>query len=184
MLPDQAAMAHHLTHHHPIFLLDEALVPFLIWASSREGDLLTHTIGSHFFVDKLSTIVGIDSQDGKRKACPGTLESGQNRLRPTVEQGETFRPPGGDIGQRDGVEAATLQSSPTVDNQIHLQEAWCGLIPLGEGADRDLLFQQGASLGGRKAMGVGVAMGLQKTISGGCAQREKLAPVFLAKLYM
>jgi hypothetical protein len=28
-------MAHHLTHHHPILLFHEALVPFLIRASAR-----------------------------------------------------------------------------------------------------------------------------------------------------
>jgi hypothetical protein len=84
-LPHQATIAHHLTHHDPIFLLHKALIPFLIGASSREGDLLTHTIGSDFFVDKLPTIVGIDSQDRKREERSGSLESCQDRLSSTVE---------------------------------------------------------------------------------------------------
>jgi len=108
MLPNQATMAHHLTHHDPIFLLHEALIAFLIGASSRKGNLLTHTIGSDFFIDKLSTIIGIEAQDRKREERLGALKSCQHCLSPTVEQGQTFCPAGGDIGQRDRVQATTL----------------------------------------------------------------------------
>ena len=69
-------------------------------------------------------------------------------------------------------------------DQIDLQKARFGLVPLGEGADRDLLFEQGTHFGGRKAMGMGVAMGLQEAICGSRAHREKLAAVFLAEVYM
>nr|WP_236601640.1 hypothetical protein [Ktedonobacter sp. SOSP1-52] len=184
MLANQAAMAHHLAHHHPIFLFHEALVPFLIGTSSREGDLLTHTIGSDLFVDKFSAVIGIESQDRKWEARPGALEGSQDGFSPPIEQGETFCPPGGDIGQRNGIQAATLQSPSTVSNQINLQEAWFGLVLLSVSADRNLLLEQGASFGRRKAMGMRVAVGLQETICGGCAHREELAAVFLAELDM
>jgi hypothetical protein len=85
MLPNQATMAHHLSHHRPIFLFDEALVSLLVWASSCERDLLTYTIRSNFFVDELPTVIGIESQDGKRKECPGALEGSQDGFSPTVE---------------------------------------------------------------------------------------------------
>src|SRR5947209_5939392 len=101
-------MAHHLTHHHPIFLLHKALIPFLIGTSSRKGNLLTHTIGSDFFIDKLPTIIGIEAQDRKREERSGTLESCQHGLSPTVEQGKTFCPASGNIGQCDRVQATTL----------------------------------------------------------------------------
>jgi len=68
-------MAHHLTHHDPIFLLYKALIPFLIGASSRKGNLLTHPIVSDFFIDKLPTIIGIEAQDRKREERSGALES-------------------------------------------------------------------------------------------------------------
>ena len=101
-----------------------------------------------------------------------------------MSKGKTFRPPGGDIGQRDRVEAATLQSPSTVGHQIDLQKARFGLVPLCEGPDRDLLFEQGTRFGGRKAMGMGVTMGLQEAICGSRAHREQLAAVFLAELDM
>ena len=55
---------------------------------------------------------------------------------------------------------------------------------LSEGADRDLLFEQGTRFGGRKAMGMGIAMGLQEAICRSRAHREQLAAVFLAELDM
>jgi hypothetical protein len=60
-------------------------------------------------------------------------------------------------------------------DQIDLQEARFGLVPLGEGADRDLLLEQRTRFGGRKAVGMGVAMGLQEAICGRCAHREEKA---------
>src|SRR5215471_10598158 len=105
-------MAHHLAHDHTILLLYEALIPFLIRTSSREGNLLTHTKVSDFFIDKLPTINGIKAQDRKREERSGSLESNQNRLSPTVEQGKTFCSVGGDIGQRDRVQAPALHSGP------------------------------------------------------------------------
>jgi hypothetical protein len=184
MFPDEATVADDLSHHYPIFLLHEALVSFLIRASSREGDLLTYTIGGDLFVDKFSAVVGVESQDGKRKERPGTLEGSQDRFSPTVEQGQTLRPLGGDIGQRDRVEVAALRVPSTMGNQINLQEAWFGLVPLGERADRNLLFEQRTRLSGRKAVGVGVAIRLQEAICGGRAHREKVAPVFLVEMHM
>ena len=129
MLPHQAAMADHLAHHDPIFLLHEELIPLLIGSSSREGNLLSHTKGSDFFIDKLPTVIGIEALDRKREERSGALESCQHRLSSTVEQRETFRPPGGDIGQRDRIQAATLQSPSTVGDQVHLQEARFGIVP-------------------------------------------------------
>jgi len=61
------------------------LVPLLIGASSRKGDLLTHTKRGNLFVDKFSTVVGIKSQDGKWKESTGTLEGNQHCLSPTVK---------------------------------------------------------------------------------------------------
>src|SRR5215471_12183644 len=133
-------MAHHLAHDHTILLLYEALIAFLIRTSSREGNLLTHTKVSDFFIDKLPTVIGIEAQDRKREERSGALESRQHRLPPTVKQGKTFRPAGGDIGQRDRVQATTLYSPATVSHQVHLQEACFGLVPLCERPNRDLLF--------------------------------------------
>jgi len=46
---------------------------------------------------------------------------------------------------------------------------------LSERPNRDLLFEQGTCFGGRKAMGVSIAMGLQKAVRGRCTHREEQA---------
>ena len=78
-------MAYHLPHDHPVFLLDEALVALLIRTSSREGDLLTHTIRGNFFVDKFSAVIGVQSQNGKWEQRPSVLEGSPHGFSPTVE---------------------------------------------------------------------------------------------------
>ena len=67
-------------------------------------------------------------------------------------------------------------------HQVHLQKAQFGLVPLGERPNRDLLFEQGTSFGGRKAMWVSIAMGLQQAVRGRCAHREEKATVFFVQL--
>jgi len=69
----------------PFFCQGVALVLLLIGASSRKGDLLTHTIRDNFFVDKSSAVIGIQSQDGKREMRPSGLPSSPLGFSPTVE---------------------------------------------------------------------------------------------------
>jgi hypothetical protein len=53
---------------------------------------------------------------------------------------------------------------------------------LSESPNRDLLFEQGTRLGGRKALGVTIAMGLQQAVRGSCAHREEKATMFFVQL--
>ena len=69
-------------------------------------------------------------------------------------------------------------------HQVHLQEARFGLVPLGKGPNRDLLFEQGTCFGGRKAMGVSIAMGLQQAVRGSRAHREEQATMLFVQLKM
>src|SRR5690349_9616694 len=78
----------------------------------------------------VTTVIGIESQDGKRKTPPSTLEGCYHRFSSTVEQRKTFRPPGGNIRQRDRIQAATLQSPSTMGHEIHLQKTRLGFIPI------------------------------------------------------
>jgi hypothetical protein len=182
MLPSQTAMTHYLPHHHTIFLLHKALVPFLIGASAGEGDLLTVAIGRHLFVDELSPVIGIDPQDGKREQRAGPLQGSEHRLSFPVEQGQTFRPPSSNIGQREGRETTAFLISPTVGDQIDLQEARLGLVPLGECANGNLLLEQRTRFGRRTAARRRVPVGLQQAISGGGAHGEQVLTTLFAQL--
>ena len=60
----------------------------------------------------------------------------------TIQQGKTFRPPGGHIGKRQGVEVTALDVHATVGHQVRFQKPGSGLLPLLEGTDRDLLLEE------------------------------------------
>ena len=123
---------------------------------------------------------------GNGKSIRACWRAARTASRPRLSKRETFRPPGGDIGQRDCIEAATLHVSSTVGGGPNRPPENPGSVSsrLPKGADRDLLFEHRTRFGGRMAMGMGVTMGLQEAICGSRAHREKLAAVFFAELYM
>ncbi len=96
-------------------------------------------------IDELSSIIDIQAQDRKRKERSCLLEGGEDRLRAFRENGKTFRPSRGHIGQGQRVQIASLRVLTTMGDQIRFQKTGPGGIPLLERADRDLLFEQGSS---------------------------------------
>ena len=71
-----------------------------------------------------------------------------------------------------------------MSHQICFEKARLGLIPLLEGTDGDLLFEQGSGFRGREATPAGFAFGAQQAIGSGGAHREQLAPNLLGELRM
>src|SRR5260370_38361773 len=87
MLPNQATLAHYLPHHDPIFLLHKALIPFLIGASSRKGNLLTHTIGSDFLIDKLPPLSVSNPGIGNGKSARARWRAASTASLPRLSRG-------------------------------------------------------------------------------------------------
>ena len=67
--PDEAIIADHLTHDLSIFLLYVTLIITVLRTPSRKGDVFLLTVGRQFNIDELSSIVGVNAQEGKRKQC-------------------------------------------------------------------------------------------------------------------
>ena len=82
----------------------------------------------------------------------------------SVQEGQALRPPGGNIGERQGVQVAALDIGATMSHQVCFQKAGSGLIPLLEGADRNLLLEQGSRSRGGKAMLTSFALRGQQAI--------------------
>jgi hypothetical protein len=152
----QAVIAHHLAHHRSILLFDETLVIFHARASSREGEVFLLTIGHHCLIEEFRAIIGMHAEHGKREQALGMLDGSQNALRALREQGETFGPPGCHIGERQRPDKASRKTSSsvcaTMGHQIGLHKAWLGFMLLLDGANGDLLFEQGSASCGREAM--------------------------------
>ncbi|SRR6266568_1994015 len=128
------------------------MVSFLRRPSPRERHLFLFTIGDHHFIDELSTVVGIDPQDWKGEQCPRSLEGSQHRFLTPIQKGKTFRPSSCYVGESQGVQVAALDIHATMGHQVRFQKTGSGLLPLLEGADRDLLLQKRSRSRGGEAM--------------------------------
>jgi hypothetical protein len=110
----------------PILLLHKTLIIFQRRASSRERNLFLFTIGDDYLIDELATVVGIDSQDRKREERPRALDGCQNRHLSPVQQGQTFRPPGGYVGECQRVQVAALNVGATMGYKIRWKSSRVG----------------------------------------------------------
>jgi hypothetical protein len=69
---------------------------------------------------RLSPVISIDPHNGKGKQCPRLLEGCQRRFLAPVQQGQAFGPPGGYIGERQGVQVAALDVGATMGAPVPL----------------------------------------------------------------
>jgi len=80
-------------------------------------------------------------------------------------QGLQFDPAGGDVDGAEGEEEEAPGSAATMGDQIDLEEAGATVVPLGEGANGDLLLEPGAGPRGRDpAQPVAGARGRQERL--------------------
>jgi len=149
--------------------------------SPREGDPFLLTIGEKLLIDELAAIIGIQAQNRKRQARARMLQSGEDRLGAFGAQGEAFCAAGGNIRQGQGGEKATFKLRATMGHQIGFQKARLHVIPLLEGANGDLLFEQGPSLRRRETIPSLHAMPMQQAVRRGRAHREQVAAALLGK---
>lgn len=68
------------------------------------------------------------------------------RLLAAVGKDPELAPSCGHIHSTQGVEVFTLGVLPAVDYKVHLQKSGTALVPIGEGSDRDLLFEKSSGL--------------------------------------
>jgi hypothetical protein len=91
---------------------------------------------------RLSAVIGINSQNGKREQPTCTLKGCQHGLLAAMQERQAFRPAGGYICERQGIQIAAIDVCATMSYHIRFQKTWLGLIPCLEGADGNLLLEQ------------------------------------------
>src|SRR5215471_16006110 len=109
-------MTDDLTNNRPIFLFDEALIILEIGAASRESKSFLFTIGEQILIDEFPSIIGIQSQDRKRKEGAGGLQRRENLLSMLGAQGKAFGPSCSNIGEGECGEEASLGLSATMSH--------------------------------------------------------------------
>ncbi len=183
-LSSEAIIADDLANDLPIFLLYIALIVALARASSRKRDLFLFAVGRQFHVNKFSSIIRINPQEGKRQKLSCSLQCGDDYLLTAPQQGETFCPASGDIGQRQGEEVRSLSLGATMGHQISFHEARCAFLPVVKRANGDLLFEERSRSGGRDPVPLLFAIRLENPVCGRRTHREELSPTFFTRLEM
>jgi hypothetical protein len=100
------------------------------------------------------------------------------------QQWKTFCPPGCYVGERQRVQVASLDGHATMGHEVRFQKAGLGLIPLLEGADRNLLLQQSSRSRRGGAALTQFALRTQEAIRCCWARGEQLASVLLRQVEM
>jgi len=85
-----------------------ALVIFDPWAPACKGQLFLFTIRDQLLIEKFRATIGVNAQEGEREKGASLCKGGQHCVGAFFQQGETFGPAGGEIGQRQGVEKPVL----------------------------------------------------------------------------
>jgi hypothetical protein len=128
---------------------------------------------------RLAAVIGSNPQHGEREERACTLEGSQHRHLSPMQQGQAFGPSRSYIGERQGIQVPALDVCATMSYQVRLQKAGSGLLPLLEGADRDLLLEQRSRSRRREAMLNEFALRTQETIRCCCTHRKQLAATLL-----
>lgn len=153
-------------------------------ASPRKGDLLSDAIIHDRRVHEFGAIIRIQPQDRNREEGTSVLQRSHHCILALMQQREALGPARGDVGQHQRREVTPLGVGATVGDQVRFQEARLNLIPLAEGANGDLAFEQRASLCRRKTTQAALAIGMQHAISRRGAHREQLVAVCLGQVQM
>jgi hypothetical protein len=148
MFANQAIVADYLAHNSSILLFYKTLIILQIRATPRERHVFLFTIGDHCLVDEFSTVIGINSQNGKWEERACALEGSQHRLLAPMHERQAFRPAGCYVRERQGIQVSTVDVCATMSHQVRFQKAGSGLMPPLERADQDLLLEQ--SFGSRR----------------------------------
>jgi len=139
---DKPIIADHLPHNLPVLLLYVTLIIAPSWASSGKRNLLVFTKGEQLDIDELRSIIRINAPHGKGQQVLSALEGSNNGLLTFIQERKAFGPAGGNIGEGQGPQERSVGLGGTMSDQVGFQKAWLDVIPLLEGADRNLLLQQ------------------------------------------
>ncbi len=93
-------------------------------------------------VDELAAVVRVDAEQREAEQASRSLKRVHDPVLGLVQKWQTLRPGSGHIGQRERVQKRSFGAATAVRHQVSLQKSWLDVVPLGEGADRDLLLEQ------------------------------------------
>ena len=134
-------------HHVVVLLLGEVVVVLAVGARTGELDALLAAVAVQVVVDELAAAVGVQGAQGERQPRANQQQRLEDPLLRLVEHGPNLRPLGHPVGEHQGEGMLAAGDAPVVADQIGADLAGPGVLPLGEGADRNLVDQARGRLG-------------------------------------
>ncbi len=154
----EAIIADELADDGAVLLFDMGAV--LPGPTAGEGDAALPAVVVQALVDELTTVIAIEPEERHGQALAHPMHAPAHPLVPLTPDRLELDPGGGNVDRAEGAEVKALRTAAAVGDQIDLEEPWAGVVPLGEGADGDLVAEPGADpRGGGPTRGPGGACG-------------------------
>ena len=148
---DEAIIADELADDGAVLLLDVGAVVLLPGATAGKGDAVASAPIVEAVVDELRAVVAVETDEGNRQPLPDVMDRPAHAPLTFAPDGFELDPHRGDVHGAEGAEVEALGTAAAVGDQIDLAEAGARVVPLGEGADRDLLPEPGPGARARGA---------------------------------
>lgn len=179
----EASITDHFANDVRVFLLDVALVVFLVRTAPRERNTVPFAVAQEVGIQKDGIVVTVKAEDGERQMGFNFLEGLDAETFAPAHEGHTDGPTRGNLGEIQGIHVFSGIGVSTVSHQIHLQEPWPIVVPVGKGTNGYLMFEEGARLGGGMTSRPMIPLGLfQKSIDRGCADLSQELLLWLVDL--
>jgi len=157
-----------------VLLLDVAVVVFVIGPAAGKGDLLLETVPVELIIDELTAVVRVQAEQPEGEVALDLLESVEDIGLGLIFQGFHLHPCRGDIGEGEGLGVLAKACSPVVGNEVRFAEAWTCVVPVGEGPDGDMVFEQRPGTRARSTLQTRLRPGRgQEPVNGGRTDGEQ-----------
>ena len=153
-----------------VLLLDVRAVVLPIGPPPGEGDALPLAVVPEQLVDELGARITVPAEQGHRQALAGVMNRAAHALLALAPHRLELGPTGDDVDGAQGTEVEAEGAGPAVGDEIAFEEAGARIVPVGKGADGDLVFEPRArtrdSAPARRPRGAG---GREEALEGGGA---------------
>jgi len=140
----------------PIAFFDVGLVILAILPAAGEGEALGLAVGDEVGVDERAVVVGVDAPQREGQPLADRGERGEDAPLAAVDDGPGFKPGRGDVDDGQALDVLPVGRLAAVTDEVQFRKAGVPLIPLGKGADGDVLLEQAPRARRGQAAGLGV----------------------------
>src|SRR5713226_7523947 len=148
-LGGEAIIADELAHDGPVLLLDVGAVVLFPGAAAGEGDPALPAVVVEALVDALPAVIAVEAEEWHGPALAHAMHAPAHPLVPLAPDGLELDPGGGDVARAERAEIEVLGAAAAVSHEVDFEKPGAGVVPLGEGAEGNLVPEPGAHVGGR-----------------------------------